>query len=496
MCWYSTGANAIKLVPVFRLCNKVFEMRLLVSAFKQSALNQMRLCCLVSLKTNYCLPSIPIANQEMHLLCPDLDLLEFCAAVGETDQQDRRRRLQQILSANPSLLVYVLAQYRAANRTAAAGLDELFQWLVNNNGPFQSVLSVSTEEPKIPKLQRSIEDFQRRPKKLNKRLARFVRCFVPASKMTIRQFIDNIVSTEFVQEFCDPENRLNHSSIDNDWLAASSAIPPNTVFSIWSATADLLDMRHNFHEALKEEKLKSLKQLAYGASHEINNPLANIASRAQSLMICESSGERRHRLSVIYSQAMRAHEMISDMMLFAHPPKIHRTLTDIRQVARAQVRELATELKSREVKVDIRQYPDVESCLVDPISMAIALKAILENSMEAIGTGGRVLIRIWRKNEFNIGVTISDNGPGVSREHKKHLFDPFFSGREAGRGIGFGLSKAWRIVEIHGGSLTLDQSFEGGARFEIDLPISASVGKSASLGKSQTDSRIDNARAA
>ena len=94
------------------------------------------------------------------------------------------------------------------------------------------------------------------------------------------------------------------------------------------------------------------------------------------------------------------------------------------------------------------------------------------------------------RDRFNIGVTISDNGPGVNREHKKHLFDPFFSGREAGRGIGFGLSKAWRIVDLHGGSLTLDQTYEGGARFEIDLPISAS------LGKSQNESRIDNARAA
>ena len=423
-------------------------------------------------------------------MCPDLDLLEFCAAVGETDQQVRRGRLLQVLSANPSLLVYALAKYRAANRSAASGLDNLFQWLGNTNRPFRSVPAVSTEEPRLPKLQQSIEDFQRRPRKLNKRLTRFVRCFVTSSKATVRHFIDDIVTAEFVQEFGDPENRPNNSNTSNDWLASSSAIPPATVLSIWSATADLLDMRHDFHEALKEEKLKSLKQLAYGASHEINNPLANIASRAQSLMISESSGERRHRLSVIYSQAMRAHEMISDMMLFAHPPKIHRKLTDIRQVARAQVRELAAELKSREVKVDIRQYPDVESCLVDPVSMAIALKAILENSLEAIGTSGRVLIRIWRKNEFNIGVTISDNGPGVNREHKKHLFDPFFSGREAGRGIGFGLSKAWRIVDLHGGSLTLDQTYEGGARFEIDLPISAS------LGKSQNESRIDNARAA
>ena len=213
----------------------------------------------MSLKTIYYLPPLPIANQEMHLLCPDLDLLEFCAAVGETDQQVRRGRLLQVLSANPSLLVYALAKYRAANRSAASGLDNLFQWLGNTNRPFRSVPAVSTEEPRLPKLQQSIEDFQRRPRKLNKRLTRFVRCFVTSSKATVRHFIDDIVTAEFVQEFGDPENRPNNSNTSNDWLASSSAIPPATVLSIWSATADLLDMRHDFHEALKEEKLKSLK---------------------------------------------------------------------------------------------------------------------------------------------------------------------------------------------------------------------------------------------
>ncbi|PQO47752.1 histidine kinase dimerization/phospho-acceptor domain-containing protein, partial [Blastopirellula marina] len=70
----------------------------------------------------------------------------------------------------------------------------------------------------------------------------------------------------------------------------------------------------------RDDKLASLKRLAYGASHEINNPLANIASRAQALLVDENDPDRRHELATIYAQAMRGHEMIADLMLFARPP--------------------------------------------------------------------------------------------------------------------------------------------------------------------------------
>ncbi len=77
----------------------------------------------------------------------------------------------------------------------------------------------------------------------------------------------------------------------------------------------------DFERRLEEEKLAALVELAYGASHEINNPLANIATRAQVLLREEPHPERRRMLSAIHAQAMRAHEMIADLMLFARPPR-------------------------------------------------------------------------------------------------------------------------------------------------------------------------------
>src|SRR5262245_21085375 len=87
-----------------------------------------------------------------------------------------------------------------------------------------------------------------------------------------------------------------------------------------------------FEARLEREKLAGLMELAYGAGHEINNPLANIAARAQTLLEDERDPERRRKLQAIHRQAMRAHEMIADLMLFARPPKLELAPADLRQI--------------------------------------------------------------------------------------------------------------------------------------------------------------------
>ena len=90
-----------------------------------------------------------------------------------------------------------------------------------------------------------------------------------------------------------------------------------------------------------------MKELAYGASHEINNPLANIAARAQALLRDEADPERRRSLEAIYQQAMRAHEMISDLMLFARPPEPEMDGADLCGVASSIGAEMADEFSDR-----------------------------------------------------------------------------------------------------------------------------------------------------
>jgi len=72
-----------------------------------------------------------------------------------------------------------------------------------------------------------------------------------------------------------------------------------------------------------------------------------------------------------------------------------------------------------------------------------------------------------------VEIVVRDNGPGVSADARSSMFNPFYSGREAGRGLGLGLSKCWRIITLHGGSISLDDTYSDGARFVIRLPVGA-----------------------
>ncbi|MEM6330060.1 MAG: HAMP domain-containing sensor histidine kinase [Planctomycetota bacterium] len=215
-----------------------------------------------------------------------------------------------------------------------------------------------------------------------------------------------------------------------------------------------------------------MKELAYGASHEINNPLANIAARAQTLLKREADADKRKMLEAIHRQAMRAHEMISDLMLFARPPKLQPSVFDIGEMLSGLVGEL--EGRAAEASVTIALAVDGQPLVnADRVQAEVAVKAVLENSLDAMGAGGQIAVSAYAEPPGMVAVTIRDNGPGIPAEVREHLFDPFFSGREAGRGLGFGLSKCWRIVTDHGGRVEALADSAPGACFKITLPAGA-----------------------
>jgi signal transduction histidine kinase len=259
----------------------------------------------------------------------------------------------------------------------------------------------------------------------------------------------------------------------------------------------------DFASALEVAKLQALYHFAYGLSHEINNPLANIATRAQTLLADEQDPQRRRKLATIVQQAFKAHEMIADLMLFARPPALRLAEVDLAKLADTVVSEMQE--RAREQGTALLRTGDASPLLaqVDPTQIAVALKALIQNSLEAVGQGGRIDIEVQRDGRLNIAdcrldaghsslqsphsgaiaaspksassnprsaITVTDTGTGIPPEIREHIFDPFFSGREAGRGLGLGLSKAWRIVDLHGGQITVESDAGRGATFVITLP--------------------------
>lgn len=252
--------------------------------------------------------------------------------------------------------------------------------------------------------------------------------------------------------------------------------------------ARLESLERDFEEQLRRAKLAALRELAYGASHEINNPLANIASRSQLLLRDESDPQRRRSLATIHGQAMRAHEMIADMMLFAKPPRPDRQQVDLRELLRAWAEHFRLNLPATiAFQCEALMHGEDREMTVrlDREQVYVAWDAIARNAVEAMEGSGQLTVRVESLDRLDVTdavisqesgvangwvwVVFEDSGPGLSDRAREHLFDPFFSGREAGRGLGFGLSKAWRIAELHGGAIEV-HSTPAGVRLRWGVP--------------------------
>ncbi len=299
-----------------------------------------------------------------------------------------------------------------------------------------------------------------------------------ASRLTTKTSID--APCEGVpQDEAAVRNSARPRNIRERWLDSSDHMG-HLLPALTHRLARLRQLENDFEKTLETEKLESLKALAYGASHEINNPLANISTRAQTLLREETDPERRRKLAVINSQAFRAHELIADMMLFARPPDLSPATVDLTALVDEVIAEISHEAEDQGTTIERVTSDDPVTATVDGGHLAVALRALCNNSLEAIGLGGQIEIFVQSGDPPTdsaggqwVEILVSDTGPGIPPEARGHLFDPYFSGREAGRGLGLGLSKTWRIVNEHGGRIDVDSQAKHGTTFTIRLPRDA-----------------------
>lgn len=290
------------------------------------------------------------------------------------------------------------------------------------------------------------------------------------------------------------EQRAHAQAASDRWLVPSG-MASRQFATLAARMLKLVDLEANFAERLLEEKLHALGEFAAGAGHEINNPLAVISGRAQLFLKHEADPQRRRDLAVINAQARRVHEMIADLMLFARPPQPRPAPCDAQLLIEAIVKELAPKAAERNVSLTFAGAKDLPLISADTTQAQVAIRAVIENALDATPDGGAVEVAIELRDadvssdtpnraasaedvavgqiatSRRLAITVRDNGPGIDAAARRNLFDPFYSGRAAGRGIGMGLSKCWRIVTAHGGRVEIENQPAGGAAVTILLPI-------------------------
>lgn len=232
----------------------------------------------------------------------------------------------------------------------------------------------------------------------------------------------------------------------------------------------LLDQRAGEAGRLRDSKLTALAEFAAGAGHEINNPLAVISGQAQYLLGQEADAERQKALRTVIQQSQRIHQVLTDLMQFSRPARPQKQAIEIRDVVRQAAGTLADLAAQREVRVEVLT-PD-ETCRTDGDTKQLqtAVACLLRNAVEAAAASGWARVRVEVPATDLLRVVVEDSGPGPSASHVEHLFDPFFSGRPAGRGRGLGLPTAWRLAREQGGDVAYEALSGGPTRFVLTLP--------------------------
>jgi len=245
----------------------------------------------------------------------------------------------------------------------------------------------------------------------------------------------------------------------------------STLQSSISRAVSLLSSCSSIHQAVEASARRQVYELAYGLTHEINNPLGNIVARAQQLLSKATDPMDRKSLATVVDQGMRAHEMLAELMRAVQPREVELSRSNITLLAREAYQNARLSSKLKNLSWHFRDSSQEIWAQINRSGILEALRLIAQNAIDACKAGESILWTL-EETDFDVKIAIEDSGPGLSSESVCRAFDLFYSGREAGRGLGVSLAVVRRIVSESRGEITLTSDQKLGCRVELKFPKS------------------------
>ena len=213
------------------------------------------------------------------------------------------------------------------------------------------------------------------------------------------------------------------------------------------------------------ERLALLGQLSSGVGHELRNPLGVMTNAVYYLRAVLSAAPAKvhEYLEILQQQITLSEKIVGDLLDFARrkPPK--RTATPLRDATQGQVAKLSP---GDGVTVDISIPEDVPRVLVDPVHLGQVVLNLLTNATQAMNGEGRIMVHA-RANGSRVYYEVADTGPGIPTQNLEKIFEPLFTTKA--RGIGLGLSVSRMLARANGGDLTASSAPGQGATFTLTL---------------------------
>ena len=224
------------------------------------------------------------------------------------------------------------------------------------------------------------------------------------------------------------------------------------------------------------DKMASLGKLATTVAHELNNPLAGILNYAKLVerKLAEESSlpdsaELGRYLSLIQKEASRTGKIVRGLLAFARPSGAAMTLNSLNRIIERSIMLVNHHIEMAEIQLDSEPIEDDDRVLCDSDQLQQAMVALLVNAVEAMPNGGTLRIS-GRGSEDSIQLSVADTGLGIPEDAIPHIFEPFFSSKEHGTGVGLGLAVVYGIVRHHSGEIEVDSAVDRGTTVRITLP--------------------------
>jgi len=235
---------------------------------------------------------------------------------------------------------------------------------------------------------------------------------------------------------------------------------------------DVTEIKDLNEEVARHKRLAALGKLSAGIAHEIRNPLSSIRGLAQFVYNSFSkTDERKEDLNTIIQEVDRLNKLVVQVLDFAKLKKPSLTRFSLNDLIRKIAELFKLEIKDKQVKFSLELSPDISQIQADEDQVRQILMNVIINAIQAISKKGEVKIKTEKallKGEPTIKLIIEDSGIGITEKDFNQIFDPFFSTKEKGSGLG--LSIVYKLVEAHQGEIKVESKEGKGTKFVIFLP--------------------------
>jgi PAS domain S-box-containing protein len=233
-----------------------------------------------------------------------------------------------------------------------------------------------------------------------------------------------------------------------------------------------ITQRKAMEEALRQsERMSTIGSLVAGVAHEVRNPLFGIAATLDAFEAeFRISDDMAEYMATLRHDVSRLSRLMNDLLEYGRPHEIVRNVQSIEPVIAEAVRVCAPRAKEKRVEIRPRVTGPLPRVAIDADRMLQVLKNVVENAIEFSKDGDSIMLDAHAEGNGKRSVVfaVADRGPGFRKEDLPHIFEPFFTRRTGGNGLG--LAIVHKIVSDHGGDIAAENVAEGGARIEIRLP--------------------------